>query len=186
MAENPYGLRIATEHDAAALFDFALPHVRECAVQPVSEERVRRLVERCVFRDRAIAAVITGPGGIQGSLGATVETHDCADDPHIMVRWLGTAKEFRNTDTTARLLKFCQWMHETLGGDTRIPVLVPLLTTSDQQRKMALYQRRAPQVCVLHGFGCLPDRELITLKVPGEGQRQGSKEAPGAAGIKHV
>lgn len=174
MAENPYGLRIATRGDADALLAFVLPIYEEDAAQQVSVAKVTTLVARCVDRDRAIAGIVTGESGeIEASVGATVDAFDYTDECHLMVKWLGVAPAFRKTDRASRMVSYVRWLYDTMqsNSDVPIPVFMPTLTTSEQRPKVLLYQRRLPQVGVLHAFGCLPDRTFFN---PGRvGRREG-------------
>jgi hypothetical protein len=180
--ENPYGLRLARPDDFDSLLAFALHFIRIDAVQPVSVEKVERLVARCVAREGAIAGLISGPQGIKASVGVTVEQFDYSDESHLLVRWLGVAEEFRQTDLSVRMVKYVRWLHET-AGETALPVFLPITTTSDQGRKVALYERRAPKVGALHAFGCLPDRSFLSAHSGNGGNgATGNRSAPVAAG----
>jgi hypothetical protein len=173
MVDNPYGLRVAVPADAEALLAFVLPIYEEDAAQPVSVVKVAAIVARCIARDRAIAGIVTGPHGIEASVGATIDVFDYSDEPHAMVKWLGVAPAFRKSDRAARMVSYVRWLYETMASmePVPVPVFLPALTTSEQRRKVLLYQRRAPQVGVLYAFGCLPDRSFFN---PGRaGPREG-------------
>jgi hypothetical protein len=164
MAENPFGLRAATPVDAAALLAFVLPIYEEGAAQTVSPRKVASLVERCVLRDRAIAGIVVGAEGeIEASVGATIEEFDYSDEPHMMIKWLGVAPAFRNSDRAGRMVGYCRWLFETMsaGADNPVPVFMPTLTTAEQRSKVLMFQRRLPMVGMLYALGCLPSRSFF-------------------------
>lgn len=180
--ENPYGLRLARHDDFEPLVAFALHFIRGDAVQPVSVEKVKQMVMRCIDRDGAIAGLISGPRGIEASVGVTIEQFDYTDESHLMVRWLGVAKEFRKSDMSIRVMKYVQWLHDSVG-DGALPVFMSATTTSDQEGIVSLYERRAPRVGVLHAFGCLPDRSFLATRSGSRGNgATGARSVPVAAG----
>jgi hypothetical protein len=180
--ENPYGLRLARRDDFDALLAFVLPIIQEDAVQPVSVDKISAMVARCIGRAGAVAGIVSGPQGIEASVGATIDEFEYTDESHLMVRWLGVAPAFRKSDRPARLLNYVRWLHEAMG-DQAVPVFLPALTTTDQAGKVSLYERRAPRVGVLHAFGCLPDRSFIPARVGrGNGRATGARSEPVAAG----
>lgn len=180
--ENPYGLRLARPDDFEPLLEFALHFIRPDAVQTVSTEKVSAIVRRCIARDGALAGLVSGPRGIEASVGVTIEQFDYTDESHLMVRWLGVADAFKKTDLSARMMKYVRWLHDS-AGDEALPVFMSITTTSDQERKVSLYERRAPRVGVLHAFGCLPDRSFLSTHSGRRGNgATGSRSAPVAAG----
>jgi hypothetical protein len=184
MADNPYGLRVAGPADADALLAFVLPIYEEDAAQRVSATKVAAIVARCIERDRAIAGIVTGPQGIEASVGAAIDAFDYSEEPHLMVKWLGVAPAFRRTDRASRMVSYVRWLFDVMEqmGEIPVPVFLPTLTTTDQRRKVLLYQRRAPQVGVLHAFGCLPDRSFFNPAHVGP-REGGSKESRRSAAL---
>lgn len=158
--ENPYGLRLARPDDFEPLLAFVLQAIRDDAVQPVSVTKVSALVARCIERSDAVAGIVSGPKGIEASVGASVEEFEYTDEKHLSVRWLGVAPAFRQTDLPARLMKYVEWLHQSTG-DLAMPVFMSALTTSDQFGKVSLLERKAPRVGVIHAYGCLPDRSFL-------------------------
>jgi len=182
--DNPFGLRVATQADAEALLAFVLPIFEEDAAQAISLSKVTALVARCLSRDRAIAAIVTSSSGeIEASVGASVDSFDYTDEVHLMVRWLGVAPAFRKTDRASRMVGYVRWLYDTLqsNSDVPIPVFIPTLTTAEQRPKVLLYQRRLPQVGVLHSFGCLPDRTFFNPARVGQKEGGARQPAKGAA-----
>lgn len=167
MIANPYGVRAAVPNDAAALLDFVLPLFEENAAQTVSAGKIAALVERCIDRDSALAGIIVGEDGIEGSVGMTVDEFDYSDERHIMVRWLGISPAVRRTNLGSRLMGFVRWFHATAAP---LPVFVSSLTTTDQKRKVLMLQRQTSLVGVVHALGCLPDRVFLTpgQMIPGK------------------
>lgn len=162
MADNPYGLMACTPDHADALLDFVLPIYEEDAAQPVSVDKVRVMIDRCCARDRAMAAYVATPDGtIQASVGAMIDYFDYSDEPHLMIKWLGVAPAYRRVNLASRLVSYVGWLYQAMNVDGPIPVFIPTLTSVEQRSKVMLYQRRLPQVGVLHAFGCLPDRSFF-------------------------
>lgn len=182
MTDNPYGVRVAVADDAAALLAFVLPIFAENAAQTVSPEKVAQLVERCISRDRAMAGIVTGPTGIDGSVGMTVDEFDYSDEPHVMVRWIGISPAVRRTNLGSQLMGFVRWFHETAAP---LPVFLSSLTTTDLRSKVLMLQRQAPMVGVVHALGCLPDRDFLTpgQVTGGKGKRGGSRSLPPNVGL---
>jgi hypothetical protein len=163
MNENPFGVRLATEADAPALLHFVLPIYVEGAAQTVSEAKVAALVERCTARERGIAGIITGPIGIEASVGMTIDEADYSDESHVMVRWLGVSPAVRRSGLGARLMGFVKWFHMTLSAmDAPMPVFLSSLVTTDLRSKVLLLQRQAPMVGVVHALGVLPHRAFLS------------------------
>lgn len=186
MADNPYGLRIATPDDAEALLAFVLPIYQEDAAQAVSIPKVAALVARCVSHDRAMAGIVSSADGtIEASVGATIESFDYSDEPHLMVKWLGVSPAFRRTDRASRMVGYVKWLYETMGveSDIPIPVFIPTLTTAEQRPKVLLYHRRLPMRGVLYAFGCLPDRTFFDPSRAGR-KEGGGRESPKAANVR--
>lgn len=165
MSSNPFGLRVAGVDDLDALVAFALPVLRDDAVQPISTAKVEALVLRCLTRENAIAGVLEGEHGIEASVGATIDTFDYTDQPHCMVRWLGVGSRWRKSDRPARMVGFVHWLWETLSevAEQPMPVFLPAATAREQMGKVKLYARRAPLVGVVHAWGCDPDRSFFHL-----------------------
>lgn len=183
--DNPFGLRVATPPDAASLLAFVLPIFEEDAAQAISVSKIQALVERCLTRDRAIAAIVTGADGeIEASVGVSIDTFDYTDEIHLMVRWLGVAPAFRRTDRASRMVNYVRWLYDTMQGqsDAPVPVFMPTLTTAEQRPKVLLYQRRLPQVGVLHAFGCLPDRTFFDPSRVGK-KEGGARQSPKGAAL---
>lgn len=173
MIENPYGLRGATPADAETLMPFVMNILSEEAPQTPSPEKVSALIDRCLNRDRAIAGMIVGPeGAIHGSVGATIETFDYSDEPHVMIKWMGVADAYKKSDLPARMMGYMKWLYDTFGQMTErpMPVFLAALTTTDLQRKVLMFQRRAPQVGMLFAYGCRPDRTFLTPARVGAGR----------------
>lgn len=180
--ENPYGLRLARRDDFDPLLAFVLPIIEEDAVQPVSIPKVSAIVMRCIERSGAVAGIVSGPHGIEASVGATIEEFDYTDESHLMVRWLGVAPAFRKSDRSARMVNYVRWLYESMG-ENAVPVFMSALTAVEQRGKVAMLERRAPRVGVLHAFGCLPDRSFIPTRAGrGDGKTTGSRSEPVAAG----
>lgn len=178
MIANPYGVRAAVANDAAALLDFVVPLFEENAAQAVSVQKIAQLVQRCVDRDSALAGVIIGEEGIEGSVGMTVDEFDYSDERHIMVRWMGIAPSMRHrTHLGSRLMSFVRWFHTTAAP---LPVFLSSLTTTDLKAKVLMLQRQAPLVGVVHALGCLPDRSFLPpgLVIAGKAKHGGSRSLP--------
>lgn len=185
MVDNPFGLRVATHTDAEALLAFVLPIFEEDAAQTISIPKVAALVTRCLDRDRAIAGIVTGENGeIEASVGASMDTFDYTDETHVMVRWLGVAPAFRKTDRASRLVGYVRWLYDVMqsNSDVPIPVFLPTLTTSEQRRKVLLYQRRLPMAGVLYAIGCLPERTFFSPSRAGE-KEGGARHSPKGAAL---
>lgn len=163
MSENPYGVRLANEADAPALLHFVLPLFVEGAAQSVSEAKVAALVARCTQRARGIAGIITGPAGIEASVGLTIDEADYTEESHVMVRWLGVLPAVRKSNLGARLMGFVRWFHSSLTAlDSPMPVFLSSLVTTDLKSKVLLLQRQAPMVGVVHALGVLPHRAFLS------------------------
>lgn len=177
MTDNPYGVRVAVAEDAVALLDFVLPIFAENAAQTVSLDKVSQLVARCITRQRALAGIVTGPDGIEGSVGMTVDEFDYSDEPHVMVRWIGISPAMRRTNLGSRLMAYVRWFHESAGS---VPIFLSSLTTTDLRSKVLMLQRQAPLVGVVHALGCLPDRSFLTpgQVTGGKDKRGGSRSLP--------
>jgi hypothetical protein len=177
MIENPFGLRAAGPDDAEALAAFVIPIFQENAAQPISVPKITELVERCTQRDAALAGIVTGPDGIEGSVGMTVDAFDYSDARHVMVRWLGISPSMRRTNLGSRLISYVRWFHAQTGD---VPVFLSSLTTTDLRPKLLMLQRQVPLVGQLFALGCLPDRVFLTpgQVSAGRGKRGGSGNQP--------
>lgn len=182
MNENPYGMRSAGPDDGEALFAFVLRLYRQDEAQEASPRKIAALVQRCLDRDSAIAGIVTGPTGIEASVGAIIDEFDYTDDPHMMVKWFGVAPAFIRTNYGSRLMGYVRWLHESLAraSEKPMPVFLSTLTTTNHRSRVLLLQRQAPQVGALHAFGCLPGTSFLTPDRFGRG-RKWTPEASGGA-----
>jgi len=153
MTPNEFGVRRAVPADAGALTESAVHAFLDGALQTVSRDKVAKLVERCVQRERAIAGIIEGVAGtIVASIGMTVESFTYSNDEHLSVVWMGVHPEHRRDTHHARaLMGFAQWAQSVLG----VPAYLELSTTTELDGKMHLYQRLIPQVGARFSWGSL-------------------------------
>jgi GNAT superfamily N-acetyltransferase len=152
MIENPQGIRKAGIHDLLPLIGSASIILGESALQALSPEKVAALVQRCVEFDRALAGIISGPTGIEASIGLVIESFDYSDEQHLSVKWLGVHPEFQRKNHGATLMSFAKWAQEMVG----VPLFMGLSTLEALQAKLHLFVRSAPQVGALFSFGGAP------------------------------
>ena len=154
MTSNPHGVRKALTADYGRLLQFAATQYQECALQPPSNAKVAEIVRRCVTMDGALAGVIDGEGGIEASVGLTVEQFDYSEERHLRVKWLGVHPHFRRTNHASRLMDFVKWCQENIGSpNEKLPVFMDILTQDALQAKMHLYLRSVPQVGASFAWG---------------------------------
>jgi hypothetical protein len=153
MSENPQSVTRAGPEHAARLIVSATFILLEEAVQPVSEARVTGLVVRCVNQDGAIAGLITGPDGIEASVGLSIERYPYSEAQHLRVQWLGVHEDYRKGDHHTRLLEFSKWAAETV----QLPLFATLTTTADLDGKFHSILRRIPQIGAVFSWGPMPD-----------------------------
>lgn len=179
---NPFNVRKADPYDADALFDMALFLTHEDALQPVSETKLRALVQRCVTMDNAIAGIIDGPDGIEGTVGLVVDQFPYSEADHLAALWIGTSQAYRDRITkqrqrnyapedaglATRLLRFAKWASDQMD----VPLVISVLTAGDLKAKLTSYQRQTPQIGAIFGWGDLPDRSFFNQNSPGGWKRR--------------
>lgn len=173
-----FGVRRATPADFDALVPLVLELVtKEVAILPVSEQCVVDTLERCIARDGALAGVIEGANGaIEGTIGLTLERFFYSDQDYLEMKWLGVSAAYRKRidrerpqgsdwmGVPTRLLRFGKWAADAMD----VALFLPILTTTDLARKMRLYQRQAPQLGAVFGYGALPDHDYLNQVVHGD------------------
>jgi hypothetical protein len=178
---NPFSVRKADPYDLDALFDIALFLAHEDALQPVSETKLRAAVQRCVNMDNAIAGIIDGKDGIDGTVGLVIQQFPYSDADHLATLWIGTSQAYRDRITkqrqrnyapedaglATRLLRFAKWASEQMD----VPLVISVLTARDLAAKLTSYQRQTPQIGALFGWGDLPDRSFFNQSTPGGWKR---------------
>jgi len=166
MTPNTYGVLKARLCDAPAIREFLLGHYYpEAALQPISIRKVDSMIGRCVSRDRAMAGIIMGDGGIEASVGISIEEFDYSEHPHLEARWLSVHPDHRHSTHLQQLLKFADWAAEQMG----VPAFLGVLTDKDLIGKMRLYQRRMPQVGAMFAAGVQDGRFYSQLRM-GDGR----------------
>jgi hypothetical protein len=174
---NPFNVRRADPYDLDRLFELALFVTREDAIQPVSESKLRDVVQRCVSLDNAIAGIIDGPDGIDATIGLVIDQFPLTDADHLAARWIGTSQSYRDRITkqklrnyapedsglATRLLRFAKWASDQMD----VPLVISVLTASDLRSKLSSFQRQAPQIGAMFGWGDLPDRNFFNQSSPG-------------------
>lgn len=157
-AQYPPAVRRATEEDIDALCLVVPRLLAETDLLRVSQAKVQRLIERCAMREGgAIAGIIDGPDGIDGSIGLDVAESETSDDRYVKAVWLGLHPDLRSAppkpnDPRAnhgrRLFDFARWYHDQLEARAGYPVLMrfDVLTLASLGPKLGFYERNAVPV----------------------------------------
>lgn len=189
MSDNPLGVRRADHNDYEPLCDLVLHLASEDALQPISEEKVRLAVQRCIERDGAIAGIIDGAEGIQATVGLMLDRLPLCDDDYLATRWMGTSASYRERMSDlldqrrkrgwtkmpddfgllTRLVRFAKWVSEKMD----CPLIISVLTVRDTEVMLSSYQRQAPQVGAMFGWGGLLDRAFLNQARDGGRRKRG-------------
>lgn len=146
---NPQDVRRADSDDLAALIESAYLLLLESALQPVSQEKVIALVTRCIERDGAIAGILSGPAGIEASIGLVIDEFAYSSEQHLSVAWMGVHSAFRKSTHASKLIEFAIWAQ----GILRVPLFADLSTLDSEVGRLHLYLRTMPQIGARFSWG---------------------------------
>lgn len=155
---NPYGVRMAVPGDEDRLFSFLKGLHVENGMVPMSDDKVMAMIRRATTRNPpgAIVGLIETPAhGIEASIGLILSQWWYADRWHLEELWNYVGPPYRKSPHCKNLIGFGKWAAEQLTdtGKEPIPLLMGIITTTDLEQKMRLYQRQMPQVGALFGWG---------------------------------
>ena len=189
MTPYPNLVRRASPEDIDSLLLFVPQVLSETSLLPVSMSKIVDVVERCAYqRSGAIAGIIDGEEGIDGSVGLAFCEAETSDVPFIKIVWCGLHPNVRRIPATRDgkpfgpeggvadprghygrvLLQFSRWCHEGLEQVAGHPVHIQfdILTTAGLGAKMGLFQRNLTQIGASFAFG--PQGEFVAQKVEGD------------------
>jgi hypothetical protein len=156
--ECPLSVRRATEADIDELFLLVPRLLQETSLLPVSSMKILNLVERCCTRQGgAIAGIVYGPDGIDGTIGLDVAESEVSDHRYVRAIWLGLHPDLAENPPKQgdprgqigrRLFEFARWYHNHLEEEAGHPVLMQFDVTTRVSlgRKVGLYERNATPV----------------------------------------
>lgn len=167
---NPFGVRLGVPSDAPALYDFVLPYYAESGLQPVSQGKLRALIDRCLHIDQGgIAGIVRGAERrIIASIGLVTATEDYTDEPHVRARWLYVHPDHRREPHATHLLSFAKWAQEqlqALAGEP-MPLLVDVLLREGLENKIRSYQRAMPMAGAYFTWGIVDPTVTPNLPPP--------------------
>lgn len=130
-------VRLATPNDRPSILDLALQLHRENGRHPLSPPKMEWLVDRGLWRQKAIMAVIGEPFDIRAMLLLFVDDIYYSDDKQLLELWNFVRWDSRRSSYARQLLDFAIGLAEHTGYDLTIGVI------SDQrlEGKTRMYER---------------------------------------------
>ena len=162
--QYPSVVRRATEDDIDALYLVVPRFLEETNLLPVSTAKIQRLIERCAMREGgAIAGIIDGPDGIDGSIGLDVAESDVSDRRYVRGIWLGLHPDLRanpprqggpRANLGRRLFEFARWYHGQLEQQAGYPILMQFDVTTRVALgpKLGFFERNAMPVGAIFAY----------------------------------
>lgn len=157
--KNPFGVKRATQEDEEPLFAFLCSLHDENGMAPMSEPKVRAMIERGTRNQGGIIGLIEGPKGIEASVGLILGCWWYTDKYHLEEMWTYVHPNYRKNNCTGdshakRLIEFAKWCSDEMSRSAgeRIPLLMGILTKKRLEPKMRLYQRQSSQAGALFAW----------------------------------
>lgn len=137
--------RLAGPQDAESLFGMCKLLWEENGLFPMSETKVRRMIDIAVTPDvRTESEPITiigalGPvGNVEGSLALCITQNWYSDAWHVEELWNFVHPDYRKSNHAKSLIEYSKTVQAQLG----LPLMIGILSSDRTQEKVRLYSRR--------------------------------------------
>jgi hypothetical protein len=179
------GVRLARPEDEDAVYQLLLPLYEENAIMPLSEARVRAQIRAGTRGEGGIVGVIEGADRLEASIGLVFNQFWYTEAWHLNELWCFVHPDHRASTHARRLIEFGKWCADRLsGGETRVPLLLGIVTRHRLLPKLRLFQRQAPQVGAIFMHGVEVPETFSQRRLDGGKRMIASPQATGSSAEK--
>ncbi len=147
------GVRLAGPDDEDEVYDLLMKLYLENSMAELSSAKVRQTIRRATNEKDGFIGVIPGPDGLEATVGLFLSQWWYTDDWHVEEYWNFVHPDHRRTGHANRLISWSKWISDSL----HMPMLMGILTKTQLEPKMRLFQRKMPQVGALFLHGKVVD-----------------------------
>jgi hypothetical protein len=131
-------VRLAAPEDAAAIFDLCVMLHAENGLFPLSERKVRAMIDRAFNKEGAIIGVIGEIGKPVASIYLGLSQTVYSDSWALFEEFNFVAPEHRRTDYSKQLIAFAK----SCSDKMQLPLLTGILSNQRTEAKVRLYERQ--------------------------------------------
>lgn len=137
--------RLAVPDDSESLFDMCCQLWEENGIFPMSEEKVRRMIEIAVKPDErrdwepiTIIGALGPVGDVEGCIALCVTQSWYSDAWHLEELWNFVRPDKRRSNHAKSLIEYSKSIQRQMG----LPLMIGILSSDHTQEKIRLYARR--------------------------------------------
>lgn len=127
----------ARPEDEDGIYELLMKLHTENGIFHVDETRVRQFIKLGTEQKLGMIGVIRGNGGIEASVGMTMDQWWYTLDWCLSERWNFVLPEHRKSTHAVRLIEFAKWCSDQL----KVPLQMGIITTQQTEAKVRMYRR---------------------------------------------